>query len=483
MQSSILPYVVIIPAFMLVCIGVIGFLVQVKEKLFITALGLLLLIYMTTGKGFAYLGVPPLYISEMVFVLGIVTVLFLVLVRGRFYVGAINHWGAFCLLLFIIWCALRTVPFLTEYRIEALRDGVIWGYALIAFCVALLLTPSGFDRLLTLYSRLLPYILVWLTVAYLLTRYISLPSVPGSPVEIINLKSGDAGAHLAGAGAFLLMRLDRIYGRPYKKWQLWMMWAFWGISWLLYGTVGRGGMLAALLGLAIAFLLRPKLSGWVRPAVLVSVLLFALLLADLTGISQVGSRSRRAFSFEQIATNFASLVGQASSTDEQGTIQWRLMWWKKIADYTILGGPYFWDGKGFGINLATADGFPSPAGAPPNRHPHNITMNILGRTGVPGLFLWLLFLLVFGLRLLKATTRQRYAGKIATWLLAYWVALLFNAQVDVFLENPMGGIWFWSVVGISWVFIYRLPRAHAQTLPVLAPDYLPLPNNPSQATR
>ena len=114
-------------------------------------------------------------------------------------------------------------------------------------------------------------------------------------------------------------------------------------------------------------------------------------------------------------------------------------------DYT-LDGPYFWGGKGFGINLATVDGFPSPAGAPPNRHPHNITMDILARSGVPGLVLWLVFLVLLGFRLLKATTRPGPAGKTATWLLAYWLAFVFNAQVDVFLEGPMGGIWFWSLV-------------------------------------
>jgi hypothetical protein len=238
-------------------------------------------------------------------------------------------------------------------------------------------------------------------------------------------------------------------------------------------------MLAALLGLAVVVVLRPKLTGWVRPVILVTILLIALLLADLYELSQVNSAGRRVLSFQQITTNFTSIVGGPSRTDQEGTIQWRLAWWRVIMKYSFdLDGGYFLKGKGFGVNLANADGFQSPPGAPPNRHPHNITMNILARAGVPGFILWLLFLLHFGLRLLKATTRGGFAGKTAIWLLAYWLALVFNAQFDVFLEGPMGGIWFWALVGMTWIFVYRLPKWQGQSRPLPAPAYPALQHTP-----
>jgi tetratricopeptide (TPR) repeat protein len=55
-------------------------------------------------------------------------------------------------------------------------------------------------------------------------------------------------------------------------------------------------------------------------------------------------------------------------------------------------------------------------------------------------------------------------GRTAIWLLAYWLAFLFAAQADVFLEGPMGGIWFWSLTGVIWVFLFRLSNQEPQYL-------------------
>ena len=479
-MQNFLPLVVLIPAFLLFGVVFFGLITQVRERLYVTALGLLLLTYMLTGKGLAYLGIAPLYISELTLALGCLTILLFALFRGHFYIGAVRHAGALCLLLFMVWGALRTLPFFKLYGMDSLRDGVIWGYGLFAFSIALLVTPQSFTRLLTTYSRLVPVILLGLVSSYLLMRAVDLPILPGSPVSIINLKSGDAGVHLGGVGAFLLLRLDRMYGKPFPKWLIWGLWVLWGVSWVLYGSIGRSGMISALIGLAVVLMLRPKLAGWIRPAALIAVLLVGLFLVEASGLYDTKDKSRRQLSFEQIATNFTSLVGGPSRGDQNNTIMWRLSWWKIIVGYT-LEGDYFWTGKGFGVNLALDDGFPSPADAAPNRHPHNITMNILGRAGLPGLVLWLSFLLIFGVRLLLATKRPGFAGKTATWLLAYWLALLFNAQTDVFFENPMGGIWFWSIVGMSWVFIYRLPRWRSAPIAVSADSYGLVQSAPQQS--
>jgi hypothetical protein len=31
----------------------------------------------------------------------------------------------------------------------------------------------------------------------------------------------------------------------------------------------------------------------------------------------------------------------------------------------------------------------------------------------------------------------------------YWVAFIVNASFDVFLEGPMGGVWFWVLFGFG----------------------------------
>ncbi len=42
--------------------------------------------------------------------------------------------------------------------------------------------------------------------------------------------------------------------------------------------------------------------------------------------------------------------------------------------------------------------------------------------------------------------------RYAVWLMAYWLAFLVNAGFDVFLEGPMGGVLFWSLIGLSLVY-------------------------------
>ena len=75
--------------------------------------------------------------------------------------------------------------------------------------------------------------------------------------------------------------------------------------------------------------------------------------------SRVGDRfAGRDISAKQLVENFISVFGSTtgSANDLEETKGWRLEWWKVIFDYTF-NGPYFWTGKGFGINLADADGF------------------------------------------------------------------------------------------------------------------------------
>src|SRR5207253_2737427 len=149
-----------------------------------------------------------------------------------------------------------------------------------------------------------------------------------------------------------------------------------------------------------------------------------------------------------------SVFGSSSNADLEGTTEWRLAWWQKIGDYT-LNGPYFWDGKGFGINLADDDGF--QVGADDSlRAPHNGHIEILARAGVPGLALWILLQGAYALGLIRAAIRANRAGRgfwvrIHAWLLIYWLAAMINLSFDPYLEGPHGGIWFWALFGLGLV--------------------------------
>jgi O-antigen ligase len=156
------------------------------------------------------------------------------------------------------------------------------------------------------------------------------------------------------------------------------------------------------------------------------------------------------------------MFGGADKVGLQGTKEWRLQWWDKIYDYTVHG-PYFWTGKGFGINLADDDGFQVQQDKS-LRSPHSIHMTYLARMGVPGVVLWGFMHLVWFYCIGNAYYRARRRGErswagLFQFLFAYYMAFVINGSFDVFIEGPMGGVWFWSIygagVGSLWVYRYR----------------------------
>ena len=101
------------------------------QHFFLAALGLLLAGYAFLGKGFAYLPAKPVFAGEMVLALGLVAAL----AGGKIHL-AFRSPLALLLLAFAADGALRTFPYVAQYGLAALRDAVIWGYAVFAILVA-----------------------------------------------------------------------------------------------------------------------------------------------------------------------------------------------------------------------------------------------------------------------------------------------------------------------------------------------------------
>jgi hypothetical protein len=127
-----------------------------------------------------------------------------------------------------------------------------------------------------------------------------------------------------------------------------------------------------------------------------------------------------------------------------------------------LHGTNFWAGRGFGLNLAEADGFAGAESGTPLRSPHNGHMTLLARAGVPGLVLWWFLLVCWGAMLLRAMwvargrRHERWANMFM-WVLCYAASIVINGTFDVALEGPVQGIWFWCLFGfgIGSVMVYR----------------------------
>jgi hypothetical protein len=412
------------------------------RPLFLAALAGLLIGYAFFGRGLAHVGVGPLYVSEMVLGLG---GLMLLTSLHRIKLGAIE-----CLLLaFMALGVARTLPFVTTYSLDAARDAVLWGYAVLVFAVlAAMPSEDKAQSAVRLYRRILPFLLLWIPVAGVISDVAPglVPAGPGSEVSLLGFKGGDMSVHLAGAAAFIALGLHS--QSPHTGFPIGLLWTLWLAGYAVAG-LNRGGLLTAGIGLATAFALHPTKRALQFGAIAgLVILLAALLQVEI----DTGKSNNRKISVDQFVASLKSVVGEDESSNLQGSRDYRLEWWGDIVSYTFTG-PYFFTGKGFGVNLADDDGFQVLADGS-LRAPHNSHMTVLARMGVPGLALWIALQGTFGVSLALAWRRAARAGlshwaAVDGWLLIYWLAAMTNASFDPYLEGPQGGFWFWTVIGLG----------------------------------
>ncbi|MCO5090982.1 right-handed parallel beta-helix repeat-containing protein [Bosea sp. (in: a-proteobacteria)] len=406
--------------------------------------------YVLFGKSFAYLGVPPVFIGEILLCLGI-----LALLASGSAVTLLATLPAISAALLMGWVLLRTLQGLGSYKVNALRDGAVALYAGFAFIVAALLVEKP-ARLATVvgYFRIHARVLIPIAIAaYLVARFAgtSLPKLPGQDVEIVSVRSGELAAHLCGALVLVLVGLCRV-GR------VWLVVCV-GAA-LLIASQSRGGMLALMLPLIVAMVFTGQLRRFVAMGGLVALVMGAAYVAD---IEIDLPRGERPISARAVVDNIASIAASSDANNLDGTKQWRLSWWEAIRNYTFHG-PYFWTGKGFGVNLAEADGFVVglERGGPTLRSPHSVHMTYLARGGVPGLALWLMTFASWMAALLRAARLAWRCGdrdwsRYFVFLVCYLAAIIIDASFDVALEGPMLGIPFWILfgIGLGSLMIYR----------------------------
>ncbi len=414
--------------------------------------------YIVFCRGWAYLGVPPLYIGEVLMFSGML----IVLLSGRWIV-LIQSWLVLPILLFAAWGAYRTFPYLSQYQMYAVRDGMLWGYSAFTFIVFIYVTtkPERLRILADWYSRFFPVLLLLMPLIWIPT-HLAGETETTNPITglLFGAKAGDTGVHLGGMMAY--------WGSGMVGPQSLRVLVLFGASFLWVATTNRGGLLSCLVAVAFCCLFRPmNVTIW-RVVFTGTVLTLCLLAIDLR--IQVPGRERE-IGATQVFENITSIVGKSKNKDLDGTKEWRLKWWKDIVNYTFYG-KHFWKGKGFGINLATDDGYHVTEDKL-LRSPHNGHMSILARAGVPGFALWVFLNVAWGgtmFRLFRRSTRliQRRWASWFLFLTCYWLAFLANTTFDVFIEGPMGGIWYWTLLGIGlasvWIY-HRYPEVMESSKP------------------
>jgi hypothetical protein len=404
--------------------------------------------YAIFGKNFAYLGFPPLYVGEIAFLLGIVA-----FVQSRCVIATLVNMPMLLLSLLMAWVLLRTLPFIGHYGINAVRDSVIVMYGGFAFIVVALMLQKPERLPVTLsFLQILGLFLIPLTPFLIMMSDDSYTSVTGESA-VAYVKIGTTGVHIAAA--MLMMLLG--FWRPRFVWIILLI-----IGMAVVASQGRGGMLAMGAMLGVAVLVTGRFRAFAAVFALAVVILGVAYAMDLS----IPTPRGRNMGAAQVLDNFLSIF-DVSNHNLDSTKQWREQWWRLIYTYTF-DGPYFWGGKGFGVNLTIDDGV-TPAWAnalvPILRSPHNGHVTILARAGVPGFTLWLLMLTSWGVMMLKTILVARRRGDTAwsNFLLltfCYLLGFAVDATFDVTLEGPMAGIWFWCLfgVGVGGCMIYRAER-------------------------
>jgi hypothetical protein len=417
--------------------------------------------YAVIGKGFAYLGIPPIFIGEIVLLAGIVIV---VLFQTGCFIAAFATLPSLLLAAAMGWVALRTLPYVSEYGVDAFRDSVVITYGGFSFIViALLLDDSRrvntilryYGTFLSIFIPVIPFIIALnIPSEHMDALRAYIPRIPGYDVPVLQVRGGEAATHLAGACVFALVGFRKVTVR-------WISPIFAAAVMI---SLGRAAMLTFVLPVAFAMLMLGKVRELATILVIGIVIFFAAYAIEAAfKYRDARPPDERSLSAQQIAANVASIVGSSGKEELEGTKQWRQAWWGIILADTVYG-PDFWTGRGFGLNLADADGFQQRRNlnSPPLRNPHSVHMTVLARAGVPGAVLWALLLASWFGAVMHAMLTARHRGQtewagLFLFICCYVMAIIIDATFDVALEGPMVGIWFWCLVGfgIGSVMIYR----------------------------
>jgi hypothetical protein len=413
-------------------------------------LAIALLLYLAFGKGFAYAGIPPVFVGELLLVTVVLAALSSETALPRNPAAAITAVIAGVALVQLAVDRLSGAdPWLESLRGVAPIYYAAFGFAVYALlrryegmvgAGAVMQTVEGALR------RAAPLIVVVIGLLIVVRTFGGQSGGPSWPISggpLFITKATDIAVALSLVlPALLAPPTERT--RPWhRRWTL--------AVWILVAVVVSFRSRAALGGLAFGYAVsRPSLARCLRGFVAISVLLVVLY---TSGLSVTLGRQRE-LSFRSGVESVASLVGIDESIDNRrltGTRNWRIEWWSRIWD-DVTTDRMVLHGFGWGDNLAVRyDVVPPGADRDPRvlRAPHNMFFSLAGRAG---LLVAVGFLLVPVLTAARSLTRpgrhgRSFAVEGARGGVAAAVVVSFS---DVYLESPQGGIVLWSLVGFLW---------------------------------
>jgi O-antigen ligase len=419
-------------------------------------LGVLLAGYLLFDRAFAYLHLPgtPLYVGELVLVVGGLGTL---AATGYLRVVVMDEPIMALLSAFFLWGLVRFLPGLRDYGVDAVRDFALVYYCLFAFftAAALAKSPDILRRWIVQLDRFLPWLLLWLPVATVVGSLASLngPNVPFTSVPILTHAAGSAAIAALLALGFLWLFPGTRSPRSRAAWSILAL-----VIIALSATQNRGGLFSAAAGVVVGlafFRDRLRLRLIVRAVVPIALVLSLAALLPLQ--VPIAGWQYRSFSVPQLFANVASVggrqeVGTLNSTAAGREHLWTLVYQKEVADDALI------YGSGFGINVAAQVGVYETSSGPADllRNPHNSHLDVLARTGLVGLCLWIVLWLGWYWRLVVGCRRLMRCGlylrrRVAVLCLMMTTAILTSSFFAPQLEGAQVAALLWTAFGVGVV--------------------------------
>jgi hypothetical protein len=226
-----------------------------------------------------------------------------------------------------------------------------------------------------------------------------------------------------------------------------------GVFLVVAGIQNRGGLIAAIAGLALIYWFarsgQRHFVGVISTVVIIVGLIFAV--ADIRVSFFSNSRE---ISAEQLVENLVSVVNPdavATSGDLVGNSSWRMDLWSAVFRDVNFNAPFL--GRGYGVSLGELYGFEG-AGETELRNAHNSHMTIFARSGYLGVGLWfamwaIWYILMIRSRRALAARGLRVEAGVAVVAMAVALAVLVNAVFDPSIEGPPVSAWIWSIFGLG----------------------------------
>jgi hypothetical protein len=416
-------------------------------------LGVLLVGYMFLDKGFAYFHVPgtPLYVGELVLTVGGLGVL---CATGYLRIPLRDEPVLAILTAWFLWGFIRFLPGLQAYGILAVRDFALCYYCLFAyFTVAVLArAPKLLNTWFAQFSRVLPWLLVWLPFALVLAPNVHAPIVPFSGgVSILTLEPGNAGIAALVALAYMWLFPSTRSARSRALLSVIAL-----VTIALAATQNRASLLGVTAGAAVGLMFLPGRERW--RLIVRAVVVAGLGLGLAVGLSlQVPGNSGdqgRAFSASQLVDNALSIGAGGGSSDLGGTVAGRDQLWSLVFHQQVVEGRLF-DGLGFGVNLPYLVGDTLVTnGTDPLRSPHNSHDDILARMGVIGISLWIALWLGWYWQLITGCRRLARRGlharrQTAVLCVTVVTTILVTSFFSPQLEGAQIAALTWTAVGVG----------------------------------